>query len=247
MAKVTFCPHHIIDLKEGMTPAEVEKFFIEPLINFLKNAFDSELTVCVSQFLITEFENTYPWKLIESPIWKQWIHDWYSLLKPHLARAEIIEHSISDSDGVGFNRCDGLSADINKIFDDFLSAIATQTLPGHSNEEAVFTPTPWCTNFDDFIRIENIEQLKLAKFTWYKFYPQNLPCQGEFPFVPPETWRRSTEPRRGNTARRGYIDSSRREWIWDLLHNNHWDVQNPGGGRDNYTNVSPDGRILDNS
>ncbi|MGL5423917.1 hypothetical protein [Serratia sp. JSRIV004] len=244
MAKVTFCPHHIIDIKENITPEVIEKYFIEPLVNFLENAFNNELTVCVSQTLMTEFENTHPWRLMNDPIWKKWINDWYSLLKPLLSRAEILKHPILD--GEGLTRCDELPAHINKIFDDFLDAIATHTLPNNANEEAIFIPTPWCANFNEFITIDSPEQIKFAKFTWYKIYPSNLPCQGEFPFVPPEAWRRSIIPRKGNAPSHGYIDSARREWIWDLLHKNHWDVQNPGGGRDNYTNVSPEGKVLDN-
>ncbi|KHT18888.1 hypothetical protein [Pectobacterium brasiliense] len=65
MAKVTFCPHHIIDIKEDITPEVIEKFFIKPLVDFLESAFENELTVCVSQTLMTEFESTHPWMINE--------------------------------------------------------------------------------------------------------------------------------------------------------------------------------------
>ncbi|KHT18887.1 hypothetical protein [Pectobacterium brasiliense] len=180
---------------------------------------------------------------MNDPIWKKWIYDWYNILKPLLSKAEILKHPILDSQGL--TRCTELPARINKIFDDFLDEIATHTLPNNSNEEAIFIPTPWCANFNDFITIKNPEQIKFAKYTWYKIYPSNLPCQGEVPFVPPETWKHSTKPSRGNAPGYGYMDSSRHEWIWDLLHDNHWDVQDPGGGRNNYKNVSSEGKILD--
>lgn len=244
MAKVTFCPHHILAITEETSPEVIEKFFIRPLVDFLKSAFDNELSVCVSQKIMTEFENTHPWRLMRDPHWEKWISDWYSILKPLLSKAEILKHSVSEEEGT--NRCDGLSTHINNIFNNFLDVIATHTLPDDFNEEAIYTPTPWCANYNDFITINSIEQIKFAKYTWYKIYPSTLPCQGEFPFVPPVIWKRSTVPNRGNAPGYGYMDSNRREWIWDTLHDNHWDVQNPGGGRGNYTNVSPEGRVLGN-
>ncbi|WP_311749083.1 hypothetical protein [Proteus terrae] len=242
MSKVTFCPHHIIDIKEDITPEVIEKFFINPLIDFLNSAFENKLTVYISQTLMTEFENTHPWELINDPKWGKWIRDWYNLLKPLLSKAEIIKHPILDGESQAC--CKGLTARINNIFNSFLDEFATHSLPNNANEEAIFIPTPWCANFDNFITVKNLGELKLAKYTWYKMYPLNLPCQGEIPFVPPETWRRSAVVSRGNAPGYGYMDSSRREWIWDSLHDNHWDVQDPGGGRDNYKNVSPEGKIL---
>lgn len=244
MSKVTFCPHHIINIKNDIVPEVIEKYFIQPLVDFLRNAYENKLTVCVSQSLINEFEGTHPWYLLSDPFWKSWIKDWYGILKPLLTKAEIIEHPISDHNVL--TRCCELPQHINKIFDNFLDEIATHTLPNNVNEEAVFTPTPWCNNFNDFIEIKNPEDINLAKFTWYRIYPYTLPCQGEIPFKPPAAWKQSVVPRRGNHPNYGYMDSLNREWVWDLFHNDHWDVQNAGGGRGNYVNVSPDGRKLDN-
>lgn len=244
MSRVTFCPHHILDIQEDITPQSIEQFFINPLVEFLKNAFENNLTVCVSQVLIDEFDKTHPWRLLDDPTWKGWIIDWYSLLKPLLSKAEILDHQTLD--GEGQIRCTGLTININKIFDDFLNEFATHTLPNNSNEEAIFTPTPWCSNFSDFITLDKPEQIIFAKYTWYKIYPHNLPCQGEFPFIPPIIWRHSSMPSRGNFPTYGYLDSLNREWVWDLFHNNHWDVQAPGGGLNNYKNVSPEGKILGN-
>lgn len=243
MAKVTFCPHHILNINGNISPEVIEKFFISPLTDFLKIAYDNKLTVCISQALMDEFENTHPWSLISDPLWKKWITDWYSLLKPLLSKAEILKHPILV--GAGSTRCKGLSAHLNKILDDFLFEIATHTLPNNSNEEAIFIPTSWCVNFNDFITLKSTNEIKIAKYTWYKIYPQTLPCEGELPFVPPVTWKRSNVPIKATAPNYGYIDSLRREWVWDLLHDNHWDVQNPGGGRDNYQNVSPEGKVLD--
>lgn len=242
MSRVTFCPHHILDITEDITPQVIEQFFINPLVNFLNNAFENNLTVFVSNILMDEFEDTHPWRLSHDPIWKGWISDWYSILRPLLNKTEIVMHPMLDVDGL--TCCQGLTSDINKIFNDFLNTFATHTLPNNSNEEAIFTPTPWCYNFDNFITLKNPEQIMLAKYTWYKIYPHNLPCEGEFPFVPPDTWRRSLTPIKGKSPGYGFLDSLNREWIWDRLHDNHWDVQNPEGGRNNYRNVSPEGKVL---
>jgi len=42
-------------------------------------------------------------------------------------------------------------------------------------------------------------------------------------------------------GKRGPVDREGRIWLWDLLHNSHWDVQFPDGS---HLNVSSDGRIL---
>ncbi|EPY7079634.1 polymorphic toxin type 17 domain-containing protein [Klebsiella variicola] len=242
MKKITFCPHHILNINIDLEPRVIEAYFISPLVDFIKSANNQGMKVCISQSLLEIFEEKHPWSLCEDAVWSKWIADWYGVLKPLLEQMDIVVHPNENRAGVV--RCTGISNDINNIFCNFLDSIATHTFYDGSNEESVYTPTPWCSNFNDFISIKRVEDIKFAKYTWYRIYPDNLPCAGTFPFVPPENWRRNAAPVRAGAPNYGYIDDHRREWKWDRLHNDHWDVQHPGGGRNNYTNVTPDGDIL---
>lgn len=242
MTKITFCPHHILDIDTSLEPKVIEAFFVSPLVDFIKSANAHGMKVSISQSLLETFEDKHPWSLCESPEWNKWIADWYGVLKPLLDEMEIIVHSTGNTTNTV--RCTGISVEVNDMLCGFLDTIATHGFHDGSNEEAIYTPTPWCTGFNDFITVKKTEDIKFAKYTWYRIYPDNLPCAGAFPFIPPLNWRRSADPAKAGGPNYGYLDSQRREWQWDRLHDNHWDVQNPGGGRDNYTNVSPEGNIL---
>ena len=242
MTKVTFCPHHIFGISSDIEPEAIEIYYIAPLIEFIKSAKKESLQICISHSLMEEFEQNYPWNMLTEKAWEKWINDWYGSLKAAFKDLDIIVHeNNTDNRDV---RCNALSEEVNALFNSFLAEIGTHSLHDHSNEESVFAASPWCSAYDDFIKIECADNIKFAKHTWYKIYPDNLPCTGEIPFVPPERWRTSSQPRRENAPHSGYIDIESRAWRWDRLHRDHWDVQNPGGGRGNYKNVTPDGRIL---
>lgn len=60
-----------------------------------------------------------------------------------------------------------------------------------------------------------------------------------------EDWRNNSFDSNGvvlKEKRTGYIDKNGRIWLWDQLHNTHWDVQLPDGSE--HQNVSYDGKIL---
>lgn len=242
MPRITFCPHHILDIDVDLDPRVIEAFYISPLVDFIKAANSSDLKVCISHNLLVMFEDKHPWSLSNDSKWSKWIADWYGVLKPLFDDMEIITHQ--DTKDERSIRCTGISEEVNNIFSNFLNTIASHGLYDGLNEESVFTPTPWCSNFHDFITIKTPEQINFAQYTWYKIYPHSLPCTGNFPFVPPDDWRRNKNPRKAGAPSYGYIDKMRREWCWDKLHDNHWDVQNQGGGRGNYCNVTPNGEIL---
>lgn len=77
--------------------------------------------------------------------------------------------------------------------------------------------------------------------------------EGRAYYIPPDGWDPSSisqaEWRSGNPfptdtvdgGRRGYKDRQGRIWLWDLLHNTHWDVHLPGNGHEN---ISPEGVVL---
>jgi hypothetical protein len=57
-----------------------------------------------------------------------------------------------------------------------------------------------------------------------------------------EDWRSEDAfPKGFSGGRKGQKDRKNRIWLWDQLHNDHWDVQCPGGG---HRNVTPDGSVL---
>jgi len=242
MPKLTFCPHHILNIDSNLDPKVIETFYVLPLVSFIRDAKNLGLRVSISQDLLEMFDDMHPWSLSEDPKWRKWIVDWYGSLKPLLDDMDIVIHPASNVNSVV--RCNGLSADVNKVFNDFLDHIATHTFHDKTNEEAIYTPTPMCLNYNDYINIKQPKDIRFAKYTWYKIYPENLPCSGVFPFVPPQHWRKSAVPSRAGKPNFGYLDDQRREWHWDKYHNDHWDVQNPGGGLDDYTNVTPEGNIL---
>ncbi|EQA1593430.1 hypothetical protein ABKU91_23415 [Enterobacter hormaechei] len=242
MPKITFCPHHILNIDPNLDPRVIEKFYVMPLIDFIKACKVMGLKVSISQTLLEMFEELHPWSLGEDVKWTKWLADWHAVLKPLLNDMDIVVHPITGN--VSKVRCAGITKKVNDIFCDFINYISTHTFHDKTNEEAIYTPTPMCINYNDFINIKEVKDIKFAKYTWYKIYPDNLPSQGDFPFVPPQHWRKSAKPLKAGKPNYGFLDDKRREWHWDKFHKDHWDVQNPGGGLDDYTNVTPEGKIL---
>ncbi len=86
------------------------------------------------------------------------------------------------------------------------------------------------------------EDLREDVDPWYKAW---LPDNGEFPYEPPPNWMPGQPfPGQMTPHGRGYVDAHRQVWVWDRVHNDHWDVQfnPPGAGR--YRRVKPDGSLM---
>lgn len=239
MNKVTFCPHLILDMPD-IDLENLEEDFIVPFLDFMEKIKKYNVEVCFSAILMDDFDSTYPWTNNLQPSGKAFVTSWYGLIMSKLSKISLIEHNVVDR--IPQTRCTGISVDTNLTFDNFLLSIASHTLVNQENEEAVFVPTRHCCNYTDFIQIKSLDEIKKSQYTWYKFYPMSLPCLGIFPFSPPQNWK--TQPIRALGPGFGYMDQNNREWKWDRLHNNHWDVQNSRQGLNRYNNISPDGNVL---
>jgi hypothetical protein len=68
---------------------------------------------------------------------------------------------------------------------------------------------------------------------WVK---KKLPKKGEYPYEPHEPWDGKIFPP-GKNRKDGFLDKKEREWVFDRLHKNHWDVQCPKQGKDLYFEV----------
>ncbi len=70
------------------------------------------------------------------------------------------------------------------------------------------------------------------------------PKQDSYAYNPPANWQPGQSfPRRGTLRDYGFLDTNQAVWVWDSAEK-HWDVQHYPYGRDNYTRVTPDGRVL---
>jgi hypothetical protein len=113
-------------------------------------------------------------------------------------------------------------------------------MPNSESEEGIFASLS-CGNgmsFSGCFILLNSEDMNKIKYPWLRIYNKPLPPTGEYKFIPPITWKQNASPVRG--INHGYLDVNGHEWIWDMLHQNHWDVQDGTP----YKNVTPDGRIL---
>lgn len=76
------------------------------------------------------------------------------------------------------------------------------------------------------------------------WFQAGLPDKGQYSYRPPTSWR-AGQPFPVNQAQRGFVDARGRVWVWDKLHDDHWDVQYDPPRHNNYDRVTPDGRLLD--
>ncbi|MDT8701740.1 hypothetical protein [Kluyvera ascorbata] len=239
MNKITFCPHIIMDVPES-TIEDIDDYIVSHFLNFMSVIDFEKLAVIFSNELMTRFQDHYPWGRSDDDEWGPYVSQWYGLIMSKMSKIDLVDHEIMECEPK--HNCNAISQATKKIFNSFLEAIATHTLPEGCNEEAIFSPIDDCNSRNDFIAIRDFDDLKPAEYTWYKFYPRELPCEGESPFVPPADWRIHSQPKKG--VGHGFIDINNREWRRDTLHRNHWDVQDARQGRGRYNNVNDDGNIL---
>lgn len=239
MNKITFCPHIIMDVPEN-TIEDIDDYIASYFLDFISAVNEERLTIYFSNILIGRFEEHYPWEKSTDEEWGGYVKQWYGLIMSKMAKVELIEHDVMECDNK--HNCSSISQSTREVFNSFLEDIASHTLPGRCNVEAIYSPVDSCNAHDDFITICDYKDLKPAEFPWYKYYPRELPCEGEYPFIPPEDWITSTQPKKGTGH--GFLDINGREWGRDTLHKNHWDVQEVRRGAGRYRNVNDEGKIL---
>ena len=97
-------------------------------------------------------------------------------------------------------------------------------------------------------QIESIEtikdesQLKLVKFPWLSRSDFRLPTSGDYPYIPPNHWKSRSSLFESHDTLNGYIDDKDNLWVWDRMHNDHWDVTNLRTRE--YKKVTLEGMIL---
>ncbi|WP_320736073.1 hypothetical protein [Enterobacter roggenkampii] len=239
MNKITFCPHIIMDMPES-TIEDIDDYIVSHFLNFMSAINFEKLSVLFSSELMDRFQEHYPWGRSLDEDWGQFVNQWHGLIMSKMTKVQLIEHDIINC-GHGHN-CNAISQTTKDIFNSFLEIIASHTLPERCNEEAIFSPMDDCNTHSDFITIHDFKDLKPAEYPWYKYYPRELPCEGDYPFVPPSDWRMNSQPKKGSGH--GFIDIDNREWKRDTLHRNHWDVQDERQGPGRYNNINYDGKKL---
>lgn len=238
MTSITFCPHFLMP-SQHKDPLEIEENYIYPLSEMIDEAFKRNIPIYISEEIANLFQTNYPWDLLSDPKWKGFISTWHSLLTSKISK-------FCELRGAGptmskmIDGCPLLAEDIIKAKSDFLENYGSHGMPNRDHEEGVFIDQQCGTpaTYKKYYLFRAPEDLEKIKYPWLRIYNKPLPPEGELPFIPPVDWRLSPIPKRG--LGQGYIDSAGREWQWDKLHENHWDVQENKG----YKNVSPDGRIL---
>ncbi|CAI0866564.1 hypothetical protein [Serratia quinivorans] len=239
MNKITFCPHIIMDMPES-TIEDIDDYIVSHFLNFMSEIDHERLTIYFSTILMDKFEEHYPWGRSADEEWGQFVKQWYGLIMSKMTKVQLIDHDVIECEYK--HNCNSISQATKEIFNSFLEDFASHTLPEDCNEEAIFSPEDDCNAHRDFITIREYNDLKPAEFPWYKYYPRELPCEGESPFIPPADWRMSTQPKKGTGY--GFLDINSREWKRDTLHRDHWDVQDVRQGAGRYRNVNDDGEVL---
>jgi len=238
--KITICPHFLIEYTLT-TPKEIYIEIIKPLYDCLNECKSKEIQVVLSKEILLAFHSSYPWDQTSDPIWAGHLRDWYHLISPGILKADIIN---VDSSVIGItSNCSLLQPPIINMFARFLTVFGSNTMHGGLNEEGIFLSQncSFPIQLQNFCYVIHINDIAKVMHPWLRVYNQRLPYEGDYPFVPPANWRNSSSPIKGSL--RGYLDHSGSSWEWDRMHGNHWDVQH-SNTRDDYTNVSPEGRIL---
>ncbi|WP_262264679.1 polymorphic toxin type 17 domain-containing protein [Pantoea dispersa] len=239
MNKITFCPHIIMDIPES-TVEDIDGYIVSHFLDFMSAVDAERLAIYFSSTLMERFHDHYPWDKSSDEEWGGYVKQWHGLIMSKMTKVQLLEHEVIECDLK--HSCASISQATKEVFNSFLEKIASHTLPCGGNEEAIFSPVDECNTHFDFISIEDFNDLKPAEFPWYKYYPRELPCEGEYPFIPPIDWRKSEQPKKGEGH--GFVDINGREWVRDTLHKNHWDVQDVKKGAGRYRNVNDDGNIL---
>jgi hypothetical protein len=213
-----------------------------PLYVCLSECIDKNIELVLSNEILIAFESSYPWAETHDPLWAGHLRDWYQLISPSIQRADIIEVVA----GPTIANCSLVGPTTAAMFSRFLSVFGSSTMHGGVHEEAIFISNQclYPVQFGKFYHVINPKnELVKVIYPWLRLYNRDLPYEGDYPFIPPSNWKNSPNPIKGTL--RGYLDNAGSSWEWDRMHDNHWDVQHSNKKGD-YTNVSPDGRVLTN-
>ena len=242
MSRITVCPHYLVDYNLT-SPDEIMKEIIKPLYECLSECNSKNIQLVLSKDILDAFELSWPWDQSSDPLWSGHLRDWYYLISPNILKADIIKVPAAT---VGITpNCSLISATTTDMFARFLAVFGSQAMHSGLNEEGIFINTncAYPVQLQKFCYVINpIDDLVKVIYPWLRIYNRPLPYDGDYPFIPPTNWRNFSSPIKGTL--RGYLDDAGNSWEWDRMHDDHWDVQH-SCARDDYTNISPDGRVLD--
>ncbi len=240
MPKFTLCPHFLVNYAYD-NPLEIEQKIIKPLLDCLTQAQNLGIELVLATEILRYYEESYPWNKMSDPKWTGYIRDWHLLITTHLHKANFV--SVNDVHLSKENRnCAIISTKIKQLFNQFLSVFGSAKMPNKNHDEAIFIADQchYPSTFQRYYLFQVPDHLDKVEYPWLRIYKKPLPPKGDFPFIPPNDWRKYTAPKR--SISHAYVDKQGNEWKWDQLHNNHWDVQFPNAK--SYKNVTPNGRIL---
>lgn len=238
MAKLTICPHFLVDYPLS-NPQDIENTIIQPLLELLTLAEDNGVSIYLSSEIMEVFEDRYPWHKMNDDMWKGYLNSWYLLITQKLNRNCIF---LVGNSPYGSGSCNVVSSNINAMFQNFLSVFAISNMANGQKKEAIITNnTCGSAPYQELFSFDMPSKIMFVVAPWLRIYKKPLPYTGEFSFIPPQGWENMSILPKG--TQHGFIDKTGNEWVWDLLHKNHWDVQHPSP-RGSYTNICPEGKRL---
>lgn len=238
MQYLTVCPHYLANYNNG-TPREIEGKIILPLRKCFLAAKEHDIKIIIAKEILEDIKNSYPWHLMHDSTWKGYLLSWHILVIEWITKhADIV--AVKDSANIVNLFCNQINQNINNIFINFIHEIGDINLPRGLSDFSIFSSNDCGTDiyFNKYYSLTDTNNIHYVKHPWLRIYTKNLPPEGEYPFVPPENWRLQATPAKG--PNHGYLDSNGNEWVWDHLHENHWDVQING----KHINVTSIGKIL---
>lgn len=242
MSELSICPHFLTDYKLT-TPAEFEKVIIAPLIECLRKAKEDNIQIVLSKEILIEHRNNYPWSLNCDPLWSKYLSLWDSYITSYISKARIIDVPLAAAN-INTN-CTNLQQTISLMFARFLGVFGQGLMHGGVHEEAIYIAE--CCNYpqqlNGYLLVTTSNDFNKIRFPWLRVYKKKLPYEGEFPFIPPDDWRRHSAPIRASYKPNGFLDIVGNAWEWDHFHGEQWDVQH-SEGYGNYTNVNCEGNVL---
>ena len=238
MINTFICPtllsNHVCD-----DPKLFEKEHIAPIIK-LKNLceLNSKSTKVLKQS-IDRFRNNPPWDKMQDSNWKGYLLEWKQFVLPFLEKCMIdIKESATGDNCNSLHVYDNIERNTwTYLLVDIQSHTAVNCIP------VIISSTACDKNKcykHELLNVDNFErELIFVSNPWLRYFDEDLPVSGEYPFVPPKGWDQCGKLIKGE--KNGFVDASGNEWVHDTERKDHWDVQLKDGS---HVNVSYTGKII---
>ena len=247
MGEATLCPALLLASPDHSAD-EIDAQLLRVAEQHIDRCMELGVQLFVSEAVLARVMELFPWHTTcDDPIMRQRVSIWrQAVLLPLRKHARWLCCDLRSEFGVGGEDCP-------IVFDSTLSTtwagwlvewgvgglVGARSVRGIGSSQVCVTngTTLQCA---EFTIVRDTNDWHVVLHPWYHRYPRTLPASGDMRFVPPGNWQ--TGPlRRGE--RHGYVDSAGHEWVWDRMHGDHWDVQDPRSNA--YRRVTPQGEDLD--